>query len=283
MCALLFSTCLCEFHFHAKAGAVGDDNARQAICTDIMRALQALAARLKAFAWAQYSSAAALSLSTAIAATDSKPQSQNEKQHQEQQEPQPEQDLASKVQVFQMQLRGSQRRWTKISLDQVPQIIAEFDVVYLGEVHDDEEAHRCQEYLLAQLLQQQSISKANQNNSTAPRWCLAMEQFERDVQLVLDEYMAGLIPSSSFLRDARAWPNMDQYEPLLEICRRHQTPVIASNCPRRYVRLVCMCMLPFALLLTPHDRRNPSGSRIFLTVCRHELERFAVQRMAMVR
>ena len=60
--------------------------------------------------------------------------------------------------------------------------------------------------------------------------------FERDVQLVLDEYLAGLIREKDFLAAARPWSNYDaDYRPLVEAARAHGQPVVASNAPARYV------------------------------------------------
>jgi uncharacterized iron-regulated protein len=57
--------------------------------------------------------------------------------------------------------------------------------------------------------------------------------FERDVQPVLDDYLAGRIDEAGFLAAARPWPNYaDDYRPLVELARRRGWPVIAANAPR---------------------------------------------------
>jgi uncharacterized iron-regulated protein len=63
--------------------------------------------------------------------------------------------------------------------------------------------------------------------------------FERDVQTVLDEYLAGLISERHFLLSSRPWPNYEtDYRPLVEYAREHGLPVIAANAPARYVSRV---------------------------------------------
>jgi uncharacterized iron-regulated protein len=62
---------------------------------------------------------------------------------------------------------------------------------------------------------------------------LALEMFERDVQPLLDDYLAGRIDEAGFLAAARPWPNYaDDYRPLVELARRRGWPVIAANAPR---------------------------------------------------
>ena len=100
------------------------------------------------------------------------------------------------------------------------------DVVLLGETHDDPVAHQLQLYLL--MMAQQSKPCV-----------LSLEMFERDVQPVIDEYLAGLIREKDLMQDARPWANYESdYRPMVEFCRQHGMPVIAANVPRRYVGAV---------------------------------------------
>jgi uncharacterized iron-regulated protein len=63
--------------------------------------------------------------------------------------------------------------------------------------------------------------------------------FERDVQIVLDEYLAGMITENHFLLSSRPWDNYKTaYRPLVEFARENRLPVIAANAPRRYVNRV---------------------------------------------
>jgi uncharacterized iron-regulated protein len=63
--------------------------------------------------------------------------------------------------------------------------------------------------------------------------------FERDVQIVLDEYLASHITESHFLLSSRPWGNYKtDYRPLVELAKEKGLPVIAANAPRRYVNMV---------------------------------------------
>jgi uncharacterized iron-regulated protein len=62
-----------------------------------------------------------------------------------------------------------------------------------------------------------------------------MEMFERDTQAAVDDYLAGRINESEFLKISRPWPNYaTDYRPLVEFARMKGWPVIAGNVPRKY-------------------------------------------------
>lgn len=103
----------------------------------------------------------------------------------------------------------------------------ESDVVLLGECHDDPIAHSIEAFVL--------ISLAARRDKCG----LSLEMFERDVQPVLDEYLAGLVREGDLLQDARPWANYrDDYRVLIEFAKEVGLPVIAANAPRRYVGAV---------------------------------------------
>ncbi len=98
-------------------------------------------------------------------------------------------------------------------------------VTFLGEDHVDPVGH----FLEARILRE----AADENTA------LSLEMFERDVQLILDEYLAGVITEGAFREDSRPWPNYkDDYRPLVEFAKEKHFPVIAANAPRRYVNRV---------------------------------------------
>ena len=100
----------------------------------------------------------------------------------------------------------------------------EYDVVLLGETHEDAIAHKLQEIIFARLA------------ASRPSVVLSLEMFETDVQHVLDEYIGGLIREEDMKIDARPWANYDaHYRPLVEIAKAAGLPVVAANAPRRYV------------------------------------------------
>ena len=119
---------------------------------------------------------------------------------------------------------------TAAALDDIVAAADTADVLFVGEVHDDPGAHALQDTLFARLI----------DRHHAPRsLALSMEMLERDVQPVVDEYLAGHISESHFRDDARVGANYAQARrPLVERARRHNLPVLAANAPRRYVNAV---------------------------------------------
>jgi uncharacterized iron-regulated protein len=108
---------------------------------------------------------------------------------------------------------------------------ADVSVIFMGELHGNPGAHALQSDLLEALV------------AAAPaagrEVVLSMEMFEGDVQLVLDEYLQGLITENQFLAAARPWTNYERdYRPLVELARERGLRVVAANAPRRYVNRV---------------------------------------------
>ncbi len=95
------------------------------------------------------------------------------------------------------------------------------NVVMVGELHGNPGAHRLQLEML----------RAMKNDRR--ELALSTEQFERDVQPVLDRYLKGEITEAEFLKNSRPWPNYADYRPLIEFCKANKIPVIAGNIPRR--------------------------------------------------
>ncbi len=107
------------------------------------------------------------------------------------------------------------------SFDELLDELADADVVFLGETHTDEATHRVELAVYEGLLARQS-----------GRVVLALEMFERDVQPVLDAYLAGEKSEPEFLAAARPWSNYPTgYRPLIELAKERRVPVIASNFP----------------------------------------------------
>jgi uncharacterized iron-regulated protein len=108
-----------------------------------------------------------------------------------------------------------------VTLPEMAQRLADADVVLFGEQHDDATAHQVQRELLELLTRQRDAV------------VLGMEMFERDVQPVLDDYLADRIAEEEFLASSRPWRNYSRsYRPLVEFARARELPVIASNAPR---------------------------------------------------
>jgi uncharacterized iron-regulated protein len=118
-----------------------------------------------------------------------------------------------------------------VSLGQVLFALDGAEVLLVGEEHGNRVGHRLEAMLLAGALERYRETR---------RWVtLSLEMFERDVQYMLDEYLAGLITEQHFLDGARPWEDYDiRYRPLVEMARVAGAPVIAANAPRRYVNRV---------------------------------------------
>jgi uncharacterized iron-regulated protein/predicted esterase len=108
-----------------------------------------------------------------------------------------------------------------LALEELFDRLARADVVFLGETHTDETTHRLELATYEALIARR-----------AGRVVLALEFFERDVQPVLDAYLAGTIDEPTFLAEARPWSNYGSaYRPLIELAKSSSKPVVASNFP----------------------------------------------------
>src|SRR6478752_9999931 len=116
------------------------------------------------------------------------------------------------------------------TLDAIVKAMAGNEALFLGEQHDDPVAHAIEAEL---------FRRALSTYSTGRKVALSMEMFERDVQIVVDEYLAGLISEQHFLLSSRPWPNYKtDYRPLVELAKEKHLDVVAANAPRRYVNMV---------------------------------------------
>jgi uncharacterized iron-regulated protein/outer membrane lipoprotein-sorting protein len=117
-----------------------------------------------------------------------------------------------------------------VTLDAIVKAMAANDAVFLGEQHDDSVAHAIEAEL---------FRRAVSTYSPQRKVALSMEMFERDVQVVVDEYLGGLISEQHFLLSSRPWPNYKtDYRPLVEFAKEKHLDVVAANAPRRYVNMV---------------------------------------------
>lgn len=118
---------------------------------------------------------------------------------------------------------GRSVKWEKVIKK-----VSDSDVILFGELHNDPIAHWLQLRLVKDLpgvLEGELIVGA--------------EMFERDNQLILDEYLNGLIDEKRFESAARLWPNYKtDYKPALSFARDSGIRYIATNIPRRYANMV---------------------------------------------
>ncbi len=102
------------------------------------------------------------------------------------------------------------------------------DVVLFGEMHNNPICHWLQYELM------RDIFESRQQYLAA-----GAEMFETDNQLLLDEYLSGLIRQRNFEAEAKLWPNYEtDYKPLIEFAKENAIPFIATNVPRRYAAMV---------------------------------------------
>lgn len=116
----------------------------------------------------------------------------------------------------------------KVKYEKMVDAAAEADVVLFGEQHDDPICHWLQYELTKDLFKLKGQDLV-----------LGAEMFETDNQLILDEYMAGLISETKFEEEARLWPNYKtDYKPVVTFARVHKLEYVATNVPRRYANSV---------------------------------------------
>lgn len=123
------------------------------------------------------------------------------------------------------------------SFAEVIAAVEEVDAVLVGETHDDAVGHRVETELLVRAAQR--IGAVGGEPGQDRPLVLSLEMFERDVQVVVDEYLRDLITEDQFHKNARPWDRYQtDYRPMVEFARAHELPIVAANAPRRYVNLV---------------------------------------------
>lgn len=132
-------------------------------------------------------------------------------------------------------------RWTDFEV--MTAAVARADVAFVGEQHDDPGTHRLQLALL------EGVARRREDV------VLALEMFERDVQPLLDGYLAGEATEVAFLAGARPWPNYaTDYRPLVEWARVRRWPVVAGNVPRRIASAVARGGLDTLAAMSQEER-----------------------------
>ncbi len=131
----------------------------------------------------------------------------------------------------------------EVSVNQAADILKDYDVIFIGEAHEHPGNHLAEMALFRAIYER------------APNLTLSMEQFERDAQGVLDNYLAGKIGENPFVRDSHAWSNYTtSYRPLIEFAKEHKLPVIAANAPGMVVRCVGKEGAAFLARMKPEQR-----------------------------
>lgn len=106
--------------------------------------------------------------------------------------------------------------------------IAGADIVFFGELHNNPIAH----WLELEITRDLYINRGDD-------LILGAEMFERDDQLIIDEYLAGMYDAGKFEPEAKLWKNYKtDYKPLMQFALDSQLVFVASNVPRRYASMV---------------------------------------------
>jgi uncharacterized iron-regulated protein len=131
----------------------------------------------------------------------------------------------------------------ELNLAQAADLLAGYDVVFFGENHGHPGVH----------LQEMKLLRALHERN--PRWVVSFEQFERDVQDVVDDYLAGRIGETTLIAKARAWNNYAaSYRPLLIYAREQHLPVVAAEAPGWAISCVGQWGVPILEQFTPLER-----------------------------
>ncbi|MFC2097721.1 ChaN family lipoprotein [Bacteroidota bacterium] len=104
----------------------------------------------------------------------------------------------------------------------------EADIILFGELHNNPIVHWLQYELSKDLFEIKGDNLV-----------LGAEMFETDNQLILNEYLDGLISVIRFETEAKLWPNYKtDYKPLVNMAKDNKLKFIATNIPRRYASMV---------------------------------------------
>jgi len=108
--------------------------------------------------------------------------------------------------------------------------VQEADVVVFGELHGHPVG-----LPIAAAIWEDMLRVRDRDETPA----LLLEFFERDEQLAIDEYLAGMIDEETFIKDSgRSASNFPEaHQRMFEATKEAGGMVIAANAPRRYVRL----------------------------------------------
>lgn len=116
-----------------------------------------------------------------------------------------------------------------VTVETIIDELIDTDIIIFGEEHNDSVTH----YLQFRLLE-------TAYEKYGRKVTLSMEMFDRDVQVVLDEYLDNMISEKHFTKDARAWNNYKDYRDMVEFAKENKLDVIAANAPMRYTNMATM-------------------------------------------
>ncbi len=119
------------------------------------------------------------------------------------------------------------------------------DIILFGELHNNPICHWLEYEVLKDL------------HSENKNIIAGAEMFETDTQLMIDEYLKGIITSRSFESQMRLWSNYStDYKPLIEYSKENNIMFFATNIPRRYANYVYREGLPALSKLSDESLEN---------------------------
>lgn len=120
----------------------------------------------------------------------------------------------------------SVKQGKEVSLGDIAADMNNYDVLFFGEEHNDSVTHYLEQAMLRTLY-----------DKFGDKLTLSMEMFDRDVQLVMNEYLQDAIREKHFTKDARVWSNYRDYRPLVEFAKEKKLDVVCANAPSRYTNI----------------------------------------------
>ena len=115
-----------------------------------------------------------------------------------------------------------------VDFDKMMKGLKEADVIFFGENHNNPICHWLELQVLKEL-----------DAITGKQVIIGAEMFETDDQLLLDEYLSGLIREDHFINESKVWDNYQtDYAPIVNYAKSNSLPFIATNIPRRYASIV---------------------------------------------
>lgn len=130
--------------------------------------------------------------------------------------------FAQKLEPFQLYTKNG----TKVSYKTLVRDCSRQDVVLFGEFHNNSIVHWLQLQLMKDLSQKRAL-------------IFGLEMFERDQQMVLNQYLNNEINQKRFDTITRFWNNYKtDYHPMVSFAKDKNIPVIATNVPRKYASLL---------------------------------------------
>ena len=102
--------------------------------------------------------------------------------------------------------------------------LADYDVIFIGEHHDNSINHWLEKRLTEALFEKKN-----------GQIILGAEMFERDNQQALNSYLTGKIEAKNLKDSVRLWKNYEtDYMPLVDFAKDKKLNFIATNVPRKY-------------------------------------------------